>query len=127
MSAKDQNAVLIVDDDEELRGLVAFSCRQMGFQAHTVESAEQAREWLGRNKPSLVIIDIMMPGGNGLELCQWIRAQPGLETLPIIVNSGLKDDETVQDALELGAVDFLHKPFAMAALQEKIKRARIGQ
>ncbi len=116
--------VLVVDDDDELRDLMVFACKQAGFSVHAVEDTRQARQWMERNEPSLVLLDIMMPGGNGLDLCRWIRAEPRFEKVPIIISSAIKDEETAQDALELGAVDFLQKPFEVKVLLEKIQRAR---
>lgn len=123
MSDKDI-AVLIVDDDEDICDLVATTCNHLKLPTHAVSTTKLAQQWLGENKPSLVILDIMMPGGNGLDLCAWIRKQKKFEKLPIIIMSGIKDDETVMDALELGAVDFLRKPYSIKMLEEKIVRLR---
>src|SRR5436309_3364267 len=94
--------VLIVDDDEELCEVLDFACKEMKIPAHVARTVEQAKQWLDSNRPSLVILDIMLPGGNGLDFCRWIRQQPALDEVPVIVSSGLKDEETTQDALELG-------------------------
>ena len=114
--------VLIVDDDEDIRDLVRMTCTHVGLETHAVENTKLARQWLGAHDASLVILDIMMPDGNGLDLCSWIRSQPKYDRLPIIIMSGIKDDETVLDALELGAVDFIRKPYSIKMLQEKITR-----
>lgn len=116
--------VLIVDDDEDLRQLLGLNVKQMGFKVHPAENTLVAREWLGRHVPAFILLDIMMPDGNGLDLCRWIRGQERLAKVPILIASALKDDETVQDAFELGAVDFLHKPFSIKTLREKIERLR---
>ena len=113
---------LIVDDDEHLRSLLELGVEQMGFKAHAVANTLLAKDWLESNLPKLIVLDIMMPDGNGLDLCRWIRKQPRLAKIPILISSALKDDETAQDALEMGAVDFLHKPFTMQALREKLER-----
>lgn len=123
-AAPSDGLVLIVDDDDELRDLMAFACKQAGLKTHAVEDPRKAREWLASHSPSLVLLDVMMPGGNGLDLCRWIRGEARFEKLPIIISSAIKDEETAQDALELGAVDFLQKPFQVKVLLEKIQRAR---
>lgn len=119
-----EGTALVVDDDEDLRNLIAMSLEDMGYKAHVAIDVPSARKWLEGHQPTLIILDIMMPGGNGLDLCRWIRAQERLAKVPILVSSALKDEETAQDALELGAVDFLQKPFAVKTLREKIERMR---
>ena len=114
--------ILIVDDDEEIREVISEMVRQMEFEVTDVPSTAEARKWLDKNVPMLVILDIMMPGGNGLVLCRWIRAQPRLESTPVLLNSGLKDDATMRDGMELGAVDFIQKPFNIKTLKEKITK-----
>lgn len=121
---KDKDWVLIVDDDEDLRDLLSFNIEKMGYETHLVENTVKARAWLAKHEPAIVILDVMMPDGNGLDLCRWIRAEPRLERVPVLMTSALKDLETAQDALELGAVDFLQKPFTLTVLQEKIERLR---
>ena len=121
---KDNDVVLIVDDDEDMRDLLSFSVKKMGYETHLVENTVKAREWLAGHEPAVIILDVMMPDGNGLDLCRWVRAEPRLERVPVLMTSALKDLETAQDALELGAVDFLRKPFNLTALKEKIERLR---
>ncbi len=121
---KDQPVALIVDDDEELRGLLSFSVEKMGYKTHVVENTVNAKAWLSKHEPNLVLLDVMMPDGNGLDLCRWIRAEKRLANVPVLMTSALKDDETAQDALELGAVDFLRKPFTLQVLKEKIDKLR---
>jgi DNA-binding response OmpR family regulator len=115
---------LIVDDDEDLSELLAHSVGTLGFDSHCVGNTKTARDWLGKNVPALVVLDIMMPDGNGLDLCRWIRAESRLAKVPVLMASALKDDETAHDALELGAVDFLRKPFTLEILREKIEKLR---
>lgn len=119
-----EGTALIVDDDENLRGLFEMNLEELGYKTQTAGDVPTARTWLESHQPTLVVLDIMMPGGNGLDLCRWIRAQPRLAKTPILVSSALKDEETAQDALELGAVDFLQKPFTAKALKEKVERIR---
>jgi len=121
---KDAEWALIVDDNEEMRELFAHGIQSLGYKVHGVGNAASARAWLADQAPAVIILDVMMPDGNGLDLCRWIRAQRRIERVPVLMTSALRDEETVQDALELGATDFLQKPFTMAALKEKIARLR---
>lgn len=119
MSAK---TALVVDDEEDLRGLFELTIGDLGYEVRSEADGAAARAWLETNAPTIIVLDIMMPQGNGLDLCRWIRAQPRLEAIPILISSALRDEETAQDALTLGAVDFLRKPFTTQSLREKIER-----
>jgi DNA-binding response OmpR family regulator len=114
--------ILIVDDEEDWRKVLDKILKGDGYQVYSVPSAAAAREWLAANRPNLIILDIMMPDGNGLDLCRWIRSKPELAKIPIILNSGIKDDETIGYALELGAVDFLKKPVDWKTFRKTIQR-----
>ena len=117
--------ILIVDDDEELSDMLQIAVRNFGYEAHAEPNPRGARKWLMDHPGVLLIIsDVMMPDGNGLDFCRWVRAEPGLADVPIILCTGLKDDETMSDALELGAVDFIRKPIHFEDLKAKIDRLR---
>ena len=114
--------VLVVDDMEPVRGLVMAFLHELGYESHGVENVASAREWLSKNVPPLVILDVMMPDGNGLDLCRWIRSQPRISAVPVIVMTAITDDETAQDAFQLGAMDFIRKPIEMGVLAGKLER-----
>lgn len=114
--------ILIVDDDTDWSDVLSVSLKKLGYRSHIVGDTAHARAWLDSNRPALVLLDVMMPDGNGLDLCRWIRAKEQFARLPIIINSGIKDQETAELALELGAVDFLHKPVNLDTLRQKIER-----
>jgi DNA-binding response OmpR family regulator len=97
----------------------------MKFSVSSADNVSKAKKWLASNTPKLIVLDIMMPDGNGLDMCRWIRLQPGLKDIPVLVASALADEETLQDALEAGATDFIHKPYNHALFQEKMERLRI--
>src|SRR5690349_19787612 len=122
MGNKNGKLVLVVDDDDELPQLNVIMMGRLGFSAKECENTSKAKEWLSKNKPKLILLDVMMPDGNGLDFCRWIKAQPGLEAIPVLILSAISDDETVQDALEMGAVNFIHKPFTFDELKEKVER-----
>ena len=119
----DSPLVLLVEDDEHLRGLLSMGVEEGGMRVHAEENANGAKAWLGKNVPTLILVDVMMPDCNGIDFCRWVRGHPKLAVIPIIVMSAIKDDETVQDALELGVADFIRKPFQLKQLYEKIKVA----
>ena len=121
----DQTApVLVVDDTDAVRELVMTILEDMGLRAHGAENVTDAKKWLSQNIPPLVIVDVMMPDGNGLDLCRWIRSQADIKSVPIIVMSGIKDDETAQDALLMGAMDFIRKPVGVSIIRHRCQPRR---
>ncbi len=114
--------VLIVDDDDGMRELAEMMCKQMGLKTFSSSDTIAARRYLEERIPRLILLDIMMPDGNGIEFCQWMRSQEELKNVSIIVTSALKEEETIQDAFKVGANDFLSKPFEMTIFKEKLER-----
>ena len=114
--------VLLIDDNKALREALTLAVEETGFKVHPVDSAVAAREWLAKHIPAMILVDIMMPDLNGLEFCRWVRGSPRFAVIPIIMMSALKDEETIQDAMELGVIDFLKKPFPLKVLKEKVGR-----
>ncbi len=114
--------VLVVDDLELLRSLVTMFLGELGYQAHSVENTATARQWLAENVPLLVVLDVMLPDGNGLDLCRWIRSQPRLAAVPVLIMTAIKDDETFMDAMEQGAMDYIKKPMDLETFKNKIDR-----
>lgn len=119
------SAIFIVDDDDDLREIAGMIFTKMKFTVSFAENVSNAKAWLSSNTPRLIVLDIMMPDGNGLDMCRWIRSQPALADVPVLVASAIADEETLQDALENGATDFIHKPYNLALFEEKLKRLRI--
>ncbi|MEK7767342.1 MAG: response regulator [bacterium] len=115
---------LVVDDDEAQRELLTYALGKLGISAHAVEGPAAARKWLRHHHPFLILLDIMMPDINGLVFCRWMRAQPSLRDVPVIVQSALRDEETAADVLEAGATDFIRKPVRFEELKAKIERIR---
>lgn len=113
--------ILVVDDTEHNRDLLA---RRLVRQGHTVATAEngvQALELLRAGNFDLVLLDVMMPEMNGFEMLAYLKADPVLRHIPVIMISALDDIESVVRCIELGAEDYLPKPFNPVLL-----RARIG-
>lgn len=120
----DQFLVLVVDDDEAQREFLTLALEKLGCAVHAVEGAAAARKWLKTHRPSLILLDVMMPDTNGLIFCRWIRSQAVFKAVPVIMETGLKDEETAADALDAGATDFLRKPVRLEDLRVKVERIR---
>lgn len=110
--------VLLVDDDTTLAEVTAFALRRAGFLVLNAYDGQQALALWADEQPDLVILDIQLPGLDGLSVCQAIRAQ---STVPIILLTVRNSDEDIVQGLELGADDYVPKPFSPRQL---IARAR---
>jgi DNA-binding response OmpR family regulator len=110
--------VLVVDDEPIVRGVVARYLEREGFRTLQAGDGETARALLERESPSLVVLDVMLPGVDGLSLCRWIRAR---SDLPVIMLTALGEESDRIVGLELGADDYVTKPFSPRELATRVK------
>jgi len=115
------STILVVDDSAVGRKLVEFCLTPVGHQVIACESAEAALEMLVEMRPDLIILDVRMPGMNGFELCERIRAMPQLVQMPILFLSAACSIEERTKGLAAGADDFIRKPFEPADLQNRVR------
>ena len=113
---------LIVDDDIDWVEILEASVALLGYDINTMPDPPHARAWLTEHRPQIIILDLLMPNGNGIDLCRWIRMQERLSNVPVVIVSGLRDDEMIERAMSLGSVDFIHKPFKLETLRLKADR-----
>ena len=115
----DQGAqrILIVDDDEALLTVVGAALQAAGFSVFTSLDGEQGLEIFHQVAPNVVILDIMMPGMNGIELCRRIRQT---STVPILFLSAVETTESIVQGLSEGGDDYQVKPFTMAELKARV-------
>jgi len=118
-----QNTILIVDDTPEHLALVSSLLRRGGFHILTAGNAREGMRLARRERPDLLISDVVMPNISGIELCQMIRADADLATIPILLISALdKDTESVVEALQTGADGYIEVPFEPHQLVAKVVR-----
>ena len=115
------NPLLIVDDNEINRDMLARQLGRQGFATAVAENGREALEMVGEREFDLVLLDIMMPEMNGYEVLRRLKGDERLRDIPVIMISALDEIETVVRCIELGAEDYLPKPFDPVLL-----RARIG-
>lgn len=113
-----QNSIIIVDDDPEIAGLVSEYLGQHGFLVTAVGDGTAMRETLAQGSFDLVILDLMLPGEDGLSLCRHLRATT---TLPIIMLTAMGSETDRVVGLEMGADDYIAKPFSARELLARIK------
>lgn len=108
--------VLVVDDDPRLLQIIEMYLRLEGYDVTTAENGEEALVQLAQRPIALVILDIMMPGMDGVEACRQIRATPATSAIPIVMCSALSADEDVRRARDAGASHMICKPFNLVGL-----------
>ena len=116
----DRRAVLVVDDDEAVRELVATILEEEGYAVHTAASGSEALTVARRERPAVVVMDIAMPGLDGLSTCRRLRADERLATLPVVLMSS---QPVAGDELRRCRADtFLPKPFDITRLVDEVER-----
>ncbi len=103
--------ILVVDDEKDVCRLLAFNLERAGFEVRTVLTAAEALLAVGRFQPIVVVLDLMLPDLPGLDVCRRLRAAPSLGGLGILVLSALGSDDDRVGGLEVGADDYVVKPF----------------
>ena len=115
------NKILLIDDDPDLQNALRIKLGKEGFVVTSALDACVGQKKITNQKPDLVLLDIDMPGKNGLELCKSLRANPGNNNLPIIILSDRNEQIDRLLGLEFGADDYITKPFNIRELVLRIK------
>lgn len=115
------DTILLVDDDREIRNLLSTYLEHAGFVVTTAANAAEMFQRLASTVPSIVIVDVMMPGQDGIAALQQIRATPSLARLPVLLLTALDDPLERSRGLEIGADDYLGKPFLPRELLARVK------
>jgi excisionase family DNA binding protein len=113
--------VLIVDDDAELVELITDALeRDVRFEFRTVNNGFDAGMMVKEYRPDLIVLDVMLPDINGKEVCQRVRADKTMNDVRIVCISGMVEEDKVAELREAGANDFMHKPFEVERLVERM-------
>ena len=110
--------VLVVDDEPTIREIVVGYLQREGYRTLEAADGNRARELLEREPPDLVVLDVMLPGADGLELCRWIRSR---SRLPVIMLTARGEESDRIVGLELGADDYVTKPFSPRELAARVR------
>jgi len=114
-------SILVVEDEPDIRKLVQYNLVQERFKVLEAEDGEQALKILQREKPNLVILDLMLPGLSGLELCKLLRERPQTAQLPILMLTAKAGEADKVVGLEIGADDYLSKPFSPREMVARVR------
>jgi two-component system, OmpR family, alkaline phosphatase synthesis response regulator PhoP len=112
--------ILIADDEPDILEIIQYNLQAEGFEVTTAKNGNEAIEKAKRVLPDLIILDIMMPGKTGMEVCNILRQQPVFKNTLIIFLTALSDESTEVKGLESGADDYLTKPISPKVLVSKV-------
>lgn len=118
---KDVPIILVVDDETVNLTILSWILDEAGFQVLTASSAPEARELVAGRQPDLVLLDILMPGEDGYSVCRSLKLAPATQNTPVIFISGLPESSEKARAREMGAVDFIMKPFSRQEILERVR------
>jgi DNA-binding response OmpR family regulator len=113
--------VLIVDDDPDIQRLVSYNLSQAGFQVSTASSGRTALETIQKQPPDLIILDVMMPDIDGMEVCRTLRQRENSRRIPIIMLTARGEEVDRVVGFELGADDYVMKPFSPRELVLRVR------
>ncbi|MGB0621699.1 MAG: response regulator [Myxococcota bacterium] len=113
--------ILVVDDEPDILELTRFALSQDGFDVETAATGEEALEQLRRRRPDLVVLDLMLPDRPGTEVCRTMRGLPELSDVPVIMLTARSDEVDRIVGFELGADDYVTKPFSPRELCLRVK------
>jgi two-component system, OmpR family, alkaline phosphatase synthesis response regulator PhoP len=113
--------ILVAEDDRDIADLIAHYFSRAGWRAHITETGDEALASLRRNPADLVILDVMLPGLSGLEVCRALRADKTTAAIPIIMLTARAEESDRIIGLEIGADDYISKPFSPNELVARIR------
>lgn len=113
--------ILIVEDEQNISELIQFNLKAQGFEAEGIYEGTEAVEIIKRNQPDLVILDLMLPGKDGLTICREIRSDKTTAMIPVIMLTAKSEEFDKVLGLEMGADDYMTKPFSIKELCARVK------
>lgn len=113
--------ILLIEDEEDIASLIKLQAELSGYKLHVEVDGINGYRAIEREKPDLVILDIMLPGQNGLDVCRKMKNHPELKNIPVVIISAKDEELDVVLGLELGADDYVPKPFSPRILFSRIK------
>lgn len=113
--------ILVVDDEEDLLELVQYNLTREGYKVHTAATGEEALNIANSSKPDLIVLDLMLPGVDGLEVARKLKGNSDTAEIPIIMLTAKGEEADIVTGLELGADDYIPKPFSPRILLARVR------
>ncbi|HIJ89897.1 MAG: response regulator transcription factor [Desulfobulbaceae bacterium] len=118
-----RETILVVEDDENIQQLVGYNLAKAGYHVLYADNGEQALTVIKRERPELIVLDLMLPGLDGFEICKLVRKEPKTKNLPIVMLTAKGEENDIAAGLDLGADDYITKPFSPKILISRVKAA----
>jgi len=125
----EKGRILVVEDEPDQQELLRYNLAREGFAVRCAEDGREALHMAREEKPDLIVLDLMLPGLDGLEVCRNLRSDPNTSGVPIVMLTAKSEDSDVVTGLELGADDYVTKPYSPRVLLARVKavmRTRIN-
>ena len=116
----DSKNILVVEDDSDIRELISFNLSNQGHQVFEANNGELGIEKARKKLPDLILLDLMLPGIHGLDVCRIFKADQETKDIPIIMVTAMGQEEDIVKGLETGADDYITKPIKPRALTSRI-------
>jgi len=116
----DSKNILVVEDDLDIRELISFNLANEGHQVFEANNGEVGIDKARNNNPDLILLDLMLPGIQGLDVCRIIKSDQETKEIPIIMVTALGQEEDIVKGLETGADDYITKPFSIKVLIARV-------
>lgn len=125
-----EEKILLIEDDSDISELVQYNLEREGFKVYASANGESGLSQAIKLKPDLVVLDLMLPGLDGLSVCRKLRAHPATAEVPIVMLTAKGEESDVVIGLEMGADDYVAKPFSpkelLARIRAVLRRPRLG-
>ena len=113
--------ILIIEDEPDIQELLSFNLDNNGYKVYTASNGEKGLEIARKEHPDLILLDLMLPGIHGLDVCRIIKSDQETSGISIIMLTALGQEEDIIKGLEIGAEDYVTKPFSLQVLEARIK------
>lgn len=120
MRATSKELVLVVEDEQDIQELLEYTLTHAGYRVDVTDRGEEALELVRENDPALVVLDLMLPGLDGLEVCRRLKSDERTGTLPIIILTAKGEEEDIIAGFKAGADDYINKPFSPKVLIARV-------
>lgn len=113
--------ILIIEDEEDIRELVRYNLERERFKTNEAESGEEGVEKALKKHPDLILLDLMLPGKDGLDICRQLKQNDKTRDIPVVMMTARGEESDIVTGLELGAEDYIVKPFSPKVLVARVK------
>lgn len=113
--------IMVVDDEPYIARVIKFKLEQEGYNVISANDGQTGLQRIREEKPDLVLLDVMMPGLSGYDVCQQLKQDPALAGIPVVILTAKGQERDREQGLNLGASDYITKPFSPNRLLELVK------